>query len=287
MSSTIKSIVDRTGGETGAAPTSSSSSSVKSEVELAQSRLHSPIIDPDEEVNEDDAFNSDDELLYAEFFPSSCNSTTTGRSRSNSINPAGSMNANNGVNNTTAAAAAAVPHQQQPMNMMMSNDNNSIMSTTNNTTTNNAPHAMNNNSSRMETRRSVAAAAAAAAAASATTSNDDYHLNTKFNATAATTTVDVDNSLRRYSGVLLPQQQQQQHPPQHQTMTTRSRSSSIAIIDEHGIGGGNRSRIFSIDFDRECAIFLSPNTRLVYLICFCKLSHSNLPCILSFNFMHM
>jgi hypothetical protein len=217
-SAAIKSIGDGITGET-AAPTtsnstSSSSSSVKSEVELVQSRLHSPIIDPDEEINEDDAFNSDDELLYAEFFP---------RSRSNSTNP-GALNMNNMTNN--APAVITMPPQQQHHNI---------------TLTNNTPHgSINDNSSsgssRMETRRSAASAAAAVT----THSNADYLVNTN------PTSVENNLTLRRYS------------------MTTRSRSSSIAI-DDHGIvGSGGRSRIFSIDFDRE------------YIVCmyyFCTLRH--------------
>jgi hypothetical protein len=211
VSDAIKSIGDGITGET-AAPTtsnstSSSSSSVQTEVELVQSRLHSPIIDPDEEINEDDAFNSEDELLYAEFFP---------RSRSNStINP-GALNMNNMTNNATAAAFT-MPPQQQHHNI---------------TLTNNTPHGsiIDNSSSgsgRMETRRSAAFAAAVT-----THSNADYLVNTN-----PTVVVENNNTtLRRYS------------------MTTRSRSSSIAIDDHGSIGGGGsggRSRIFSIDFDRE------------------------------------
>lgn len=215
VSDAIKSIGDGITGET-AAPTnsnssSSSSSSVQTEVELVQSRLHSPIIDPDEEINEDDAFNSEDELLYAEFFP---------RSRSNStINPDALMNMNNMTNN--APAAITMPPQQQHHNI---------------TLTNNTPHgSINDNSSsgsgRMETRRSAAFAAAVT-----THSNADYLVNTN------PTSVENNTTLRRYS------------------MTTRSRSSSIAIDDHGSIGGGGsggRSRIFSIDFDREYFVYAS------------------------------
>jgi hypothetical protein len=208
-------------GVSSSADATKCSSSVKSEVELVQSRLHSPIIDPDEEINEDDAFNSEDELLYAEFFP---------RSRSNSINPVGALNnMNNG--NTNSASVTMPPQQQMTMN-------HNITSADNNT-----PHiSINDNNSssnsRMETRRSAAAASAAAI----TTSNAEYLVNTN-----PTVVVENNNTtLRRYSGIGIGQ------------MTTRSRSSSIAM-DDHGIIGGSnggRSRIFSIDFDREYYYFL-------------------------------